>query len=216
MCNWTPSSCTSSPNHHSTISSPHYVCLEQLLNPPCILEWSARVHCQNKREVGPETGMENKVVDMAIMSGEVRQSGTKKCWADCLPGSPFIQLTTLYCDCLCLNNLLGFKISKSESNQTTYEHNKLSSNKSALNPASPFNPNERPYHTPPQQHSWPATVDPSTIPACSALAPPSSPAEVATNNISSQQIPQENVVQPIGGTSIGSVVPNDAVHFSHP
>ncbi|KIK00172.1 hypothetical protein K443DRAFT_45500, partial [Laccaria amethystina LaAM-08-1] len=79
-----------------------------------------------------------------------------------------------------------------------------------MNSDSPSRPNKRPYHTPPpQQHGWPATVDPSTLPALSRFAPLPSPAEVATNNIHNpvQQIPQENVMQSIDG----SVVPNDAV-----
>ena len=79
-----------------------------------------------------------------------------------------------------------------------------------MNSASPSRPNKRPYHTPPpQQHNWPATVDPATIPALSRLAPLLSPAEVATNDVHNpvQQIPQENVMQSIDG----SVVPNDAV-----
>lgn len=75
-----------------------------------------------------------------------------------------------------------------------------------MNPALPSRPNKRPHHTPPlQQHSWPATVNPSTLPTLSRFAPPLSPAEVATNNIYNpvQQNSEENVMQ--------SVVPNDAV-----
>jgi len=214
-CNWIPSSCTSSLN----ITQPP---LRQCS--PCmpwtsiefsmqVLEWSTWVHLQNKREIGKETGLETKLLTWQLWIGEVHQSGTRN--AELIVFPIHIANYACYCDCLCLNNLPGFKILKSESNWTTYERHSTtnSSNKSAMASPSPFHPNKWPYHMPPQQHSWPVTVDPSTIVALSQLTPLLSPAEVATNNIHNpvQQIPQENVVQSIDGTSIGSVVSNDAV-----